>query len=849
MIEQGLFKKHFYGRDGLVWWIGQIPDEKTWRTNIPGISTPSNEEHDGFGWRYKVRIMGYHPASKELSDEELPWAGVVFPVTAGSGSGGASQSPNLRQGNFVYGFFLDGDDGQMPVIIGVIDNNDYTAIQKDIPEVPFVPFSGYTSNPGKLTRAALPLIQDLEQIAKAFKFPGEVETPNNDTAIESSTGYDGRSDGATREQYVDGSKVEPIPVPTLKEKAPLPRIQKEVQNLIADVQRFKKSQTDWETKVSTRIPDVDAAIEKAMKNATKMVTGNVKTIIKEVQQNVISKLNFNMKDKYFDLFPTERPALKAAVETANDAIACMFKGIIDGLFDMVGGFLKNAVDKFINTPLCAVENFVGSLLGKISGIIAGGLDDLLGPVKSLLGVFDLSSLTGNPVDFVVDSISFLDCEEDPAESDIREWSPWKGALPIPSTNLSSLVGQVKGFADQAKSALSGVKGLAKGIAGGGLRKAIGKGITGGIDDALGVTNALSSVLGGGLSDVFDSLGGGCNVGPKFCGPPTVEFFGGSGVAGAVKGVLGNAIVSGGGSVLGVDLRQSGVGFTVPPLVQFKDSCNKGRGATGRAILGTVSPTGSVDSNGNPTYSPDPNGTDIGVVSVAVINGGIDYLPSPDGSQGGDGRTWADADETTVKRADGTYETPMKPDSVVEVFPGDEITYPGGVIVDVTNQETITTPPATVNSINLTGIINPAGSVSGTDSVTISKPIPTLSNDRTGAYPSLGEGSYPVILEIGSVFITDSGFNYKEDDTVVIEPRNGAELKVKLDGTGSLVKVEVVSKGQGFTEEPNVYIRSKTGYNATIVPIFNVNRVGDTTQDEVIAPSDSVINVIDCVGKV
>ena len=890
-MEQGLFKKHFYGRDGLVWWIGQIPDEKTWRTNIPGISTPSNEDHDGFGWRYKVRIMGYHPASKELPDEELPWCGVVFPVTAGSGSGGASQSPNLRQGNFVYGFFLDGDDGQMPVIIGVIDNNDYTAIQKDIPEVPFVPFSGYTSNPGKLTRAALPLIQDLEQIAKAFKFPGEVETPNNDTAIESSTGYDGRSDGATREQYVDGSKVEPIPVPTLKEKAPLPRIQKEVQNLIADVQRFKKSQTDWETKVSTKIPDVDAAIEKAMKNATKMVSGNVKTIIKEVQQNVIGKLNFNMKDKYFDLFPTERPALKAAVETANDAIACMFKGIIDGLFDMVGGFLKNAVDKFINTPLCAVENFVGSLLGKISGIIAGGLDDLLGPVKSLLGVFDLSSLTGNPVDFVVDSISFLDCEEEPAESDIREWSPWKGALPVPNTNLSSLVGQVKGFADQAKSALSGVKGLAKGIAGGGLRKAIGKGITGGIDDALGVTNALSSVLGGGLSDVFDSLGGGCNVGPKFCGPPTVEFFGGSGVVGAVKGVLGNAIVSGGGSVLGVDLLQSGVGFKVPPLVQFKDACNKGKGATGRAILGPVIATGSVDTDGNILYVPDtsvainengtyPEGTNLGVVSVAVINGGVDYLSSPDGSQGGDGRTWANVDETTIRRVDGTYETPMKPGQTVEVFPGDEITYPGGVINDVTAQETITTPPPTISSININGIISPtstgtgtaigtgtgagtgsgagAGTATGTatgttgiegnNSITISKPIPTLANERTGAYPSLGDGFYPIILEIGSVFVTDSGFNYNEDDTVVIEPRNGAELKIKLDGTGSLRGVDVISKGSGFTEEPNVYIRSKTGYNATIVPIFNVNRISDSSE-EVIPSSTSIIKVIDCVGKV
>ena len=912
MLEQGLFKKHFYGRDGLVWWIGQIPDEKTWRTNIPGMSTPSNKEHDGFGWRYKVRIMGYHPASKELPDEQLPWCGVVFPVTAGSGAGGASQSPNLRQGNFVYGFFLDGEDGQMPVIIGVIDNNDFTAIQKDIPEVPFVPFSGYTSNPGKLTRAALPLVQDLELIAKAFKFPGEVETPNNDTAIESSTGYDGRSDGATREQYIDGIKVEPIPVPTLKEKAPLPRIQKEVQNLIADVQRFKKSKTDWETKVSTKIPDVDAAIEKAMKNATKMVTGNVKTIIKEVQQNVISKLNFNMKDKYFDLFPTERPALKAAVETANDAIACMFKGIIDGLFDMVGGFLKNAVDKFINTPLCAVENFVGSLLGKISGIIAGGLDDLLGPVKSLLGVFDLSSITGNPVDFVVDSISFLDCEEEPAESDIREWSPWKGALPVPNTNLSSLVSEVKGFADQAKSALSGVQGLAQGIAGGGLRKAIGKGITGGIDDAFGVTNALSSVLGGGLSDVFDSLGGGCNVGPKFCGPPTVEFFGGTGISGAVKGVLGNAIVSGGGSVLGVDLLQSGVGFTVPPFVQFKDACNKGRGATGRAILGAVkaattddvasgAATSLVDSDGNVVYIPDnsaarnddgtyPEGTTLGVVSVAVITGGVDYLPTPDGSRGGDGRTWAEVDETSIRRADGTYETPMKPGQTIEVFPGDEITYPGGVISDVVTQETITTPPPTINSININGIISSGtgtggtggtgtaggtgtggtgtasgtgtggtGTASGTgtggtNSLTISKPIPTLSNERTGAYPSLGEGSYPVILEIGSVFITDSGFNYHEDDTVVIEPRNGAELKVKVDGTGSLTGVNVISKGQGFTEEPNVYIRSKTGYNATIVPIFNVNRVGDSgigvgDTQEVIPPSESMVKVIDCVGKV
>ena len=52
--------------------------------------------------------------------------------------------------------------------------------------------------------------------------------------------------------------------------------------------------------------------------------------------------------------------------------------------------------------------------------------------------------------------------------------------------------------------------------------------------------------------------------------------------------------------------------------------------------------------------------------------GIDYLPSPDGSQGGDGRTWAGADETTVKRSDGTYDIPYKPGRIVDLNEGDTI---------------------------------------------------------------------------------------------------------------------------------------------------------------------------------
>ena len=60
---------------------------------------------------------------------------------------------------------------------------------------------------------------------------------------------------------------------------------------------------------------------------------------------------------------------KKAVETANDLIACLFRKIISNLLKMIGKFLLQAVDRFINTPLCVVENFVSALIGKLAGLI------------------------------------------------------------------------------------------------------------------------------------------------------------------------------------------------------------------------------------------------------------------------------------------------------------------------------------------------------------------------------------------------------------------------------------------------------------------------------------------------
>jgi hypothetical protein len=99
----------------------------------------------------------------------------------------------------------------------------------------------------------------------------------------------------------------------------------------------------------------------------------------------------------------------------------------------------------------------------------------------------------------------------------------------------------------------------------------------------------------------------------------------------------------------------------------------------------------------------------------------------------------------------------------------------------------------------------------------------------------------VVLEVEDINILDPGFGYDENDEVVIG--NGAELKIKTDALGSVTGVDVINGGIGFTEDPDLYIKSDTGYNAKLIPVFKVNRVDPDT-----APSAAVVQVIDCVGK-
>ena len=69
--------------------------------------------------RYRVRILGHHTQNKEkLPTEHLPWAIPMQPISSAAISGIGTSPTGLVEGSAVMGFFADGEEGQIPIIMG-----------------------------------------------------------------------------------------------------------------------------------------------------------------------------------------------------------------------------------------------------------------------------------------------------------------------------------------------------------------------------------------------------------------------------------------------------------------------------------------------------------------------------------------------------------------------------------------------------------------------------------------------------------------------------------------------------------------------------------------------------------
>ena len=104
-----------FGKTPLQSWIGKI---------VPFKNQVQQVKTGGWGWRYKVRIMGDHSNNDNIPDKDLDYAYVLLPTTAGSGGGGRIRTPRLVQGDMVYGVYGGGDSTGIRLILGVFPRTD-----------------------------------------------------------------------------------------------------------------------------------------------------------------------------------------------------------------------------------------------------------------------------------------------------------------------------------------------------------------------------------------------------------------------------------------------------------------------------------------------------------------------------------------------------------------------------------------------------------------------------------------------------------------------------------------------------------------------------------------------------
>ena len=599
MLEESLFKTNFIGRDGFRWWIGQVAPVESWQ-----------DQADGGGWgnRVKVRIMGYHPYSEtELSNDDLPWAQVLLGTTDGSGAANRSKTPKVSQADTVFGFFLDGDNAQLPCVVGVFGRT--KAVSSSGPySAPFQPFTGYS---GAIKKSSAVVNNESNESNTTSQKSPRMVSPEIAEKLNKET-----EDPTEKEVSGFSAIGQKVTMATAKVSSEIDDIKTDIENFVSSIQDIVKGITDGIGDFTQQVNERVDAITKSIQSGA---TGMIHNMTKGLSEAMGGAMNKGLDVLYKGVYATVLAATgssKAAdiagiaaqatfispVKAISDALPCIANSVIGGIGGMIKGLLQNIADNVSNFVTCIADQGVAAIMNTVIGGITKALQPLLGGVGKILGGFNPFGFLTTAVDAFQNVTSALDCNEAPADYALasNEWTIGVGTNEGSGTPVSEILETANKARELAQTGF-GVIDAVQDIAG----------LTG----SLGVfdfANPSVSVPG------FESVLGNCYAGPPElggCGGTKIKIFGGKGVGGVANAIIGLANADRGvtGSLLGVDLVNGGGGYTTPPFVEIVDECGSGYGAVARAII-----------DRNPKSSTYQQITDI-----VLVSGGEGYTPSVD----------------------------------------------------------------------------------------------------------------------------------------------------------------------------------------------------------------------------
>ena len=592
MIENSLIQSNFIGRDGFRWWVGQVAPEDAQGGQING---------DGWGDRVKVRILGYHPEDDvELKNEELPWAHVLKSPESGSGRAGRGKPPKISPGDTVLGFFLDGDNAQQPVILGVFSSSVPAAAKAKDKEYsqPFVPFTGYTSKVKPNDNIAQSEAGDQNKVSSPTNRQVDTETAKK---IEEATGQVTKVASTVLGTTITFGD-------TGGARSGITKINGEVENALKNYKNaipFEKSKI---------LSDSSKTIANF---ATGMSAGMISSTFTDMAPKMNEGLHKLYKDKYGEVLAktggnialakkaaaAAQQAKVPAILNIENAIPCMMKNVTDKLQGNVSDLLAPLLDNVQNFNNCIGDQFSAGILNSVIGSIDESLAPLMGDVADIFpgdiagmlrdkadGLFGLSDALGG-------------CDLPTAASQLgqktNQWTIGKGPKSLVVKSLGELSGSLLSIANAADS-------LKEAAGGAGVLT----NLLSGVDLPLGAFDFLNPLVN---SPGYSSELGDCYTGePLNCSGIKVNVFGGDGTGASGQAIIGalvgDNLAEQTGSLIGVTMTNMGTGYTTPPFVEIIDTCNQGYGGLARAVI-------DYDKT-SPTYSQ--------VTDIYVVNGGESY---------------------------------------------------------------------------------------------------------------------------------------------------------------------------------------------------------------------------------
>ena len=582
MLDQSLLQSHFIGRDGFRWWIGQIP---------PLSSMGKQVEGGGWGNRFKVRIIGYHPYSEaELPNEDLPWAQCLIPTTAGSGAANVSTGVQLQPGDVVLGFFLDGDNAQIPVILATFGRTDQ--VPSTNYQSPFQAFTGYSDfvDKTKLTKS-----ESNELKENSNPSPQSI-TPEQAKKLSQKVGYEVISE--------NGAIGDKIPLANTVKNTQIDKIKSRIQNLL---NKLKKLQGDLE-KIRA---EIDKAADAIVTYCNDFIGGMFDFLINGNQDKggkfpglkglLKEGLDLLYKSVFAQILAaTANPvaahlggvaaqqAMVIPVKALEDAFGCIMGAAIQGLKSVVSEILNSVVDNVDRFVSCAADQFAGSLLDSIIGVLENLMSGPLDGVIKLLQFFedfDLGNILREGIGLLSEFGVGFACNQnfDDFKGLVNEWTIGGG----PSGSVSTLASSM---ADTFESVQS-----------------IANIVNSGVD-----INSVQQCFTGAL---------------EFAAAPIINIFGGGGSGATAIPIFGNLVTDSNGnttaSVIGAQVTNPGSGYRFPPFIEIIDDNDQGYGAVARSII----KNGEVDSIYIVSEGENYSVGDIeeySVLRVLVEDGGSGY---------------------------------------------------------------------------------------------------------------------------------------------------------------------------------------------------------------------------------